>query len=153
MRALLGLAGAGLFLASVSADAASLCNCCTTGTAENCATVCAAAKPSGGRCVALLDYEGKATITAVENPLYGISLLDISLAEVPRPQLEGLRRLLELARRGVEKDRKASVRNFRKKKIDQVAATANAKRYEEAIVNYYLGLQAYRDRLAAIPRR
>ena len=30
---------------------------------------------------------------------------------------------------------------------------ANTQRYEDAIVNYYLGLRAYRDRLAAVPRK
>ncbi len=68
-------------------------------------------------------------------------------------ELEGVRRLLENSRRGVEKDRKASVRDFRKRKIDDAALTANSKRYEDAIVNYYLGLRAYRDRLAAVPRQ
>lgn len=153
MRALLGLAGAGLFLASISADAASLCNCCATGVAESCTTVCAATKPGAGQCVVLMDYASEATIAAGENPLYGISFLDISLADATRLQLEGLRKLLEIARRGIEKDRKASVRDFRKHKIEETAAAANTKRYEDAIVNYYLGLQAYRDRLATIPRR
>ena len=68
------------------------------------------------------------------------------------PSLEGVRRLLENSRRGVEKDRKTSARDFRKGKIDDAALAANTKRYEDAIVNYYLGLRAYRDRLAAVPR-
>jgi hypothetical protein len=151
MRALLGLAGAVLFLASISANAASLCNCCTTGVLASCVSVCAAAKPSASRCIALVDLEGETTIAPGENPLYGISILDISLRDATRSQLESFRKLLETARRGVEKDRKASVRDFKKHKIDESTAAANAKRYEDAVVNYYLGLQAYRDRLAAVP--
>ena len=151
MKALLGLAGAGLCLASISADAASLCNCCTTGVVESCKAVCAPVKPSAGQCVALVDYTSEATIIAGENPLYGISLLNISLGDATRPELGGYLKLLELTRRGLENDRKASVRDFRKHKIDEAAATANAKRYEDAIVNYYVGIQAYRDRLAAVP--
>lgn len=153
MRLLFGVAGAGLFLASVSAGAANLCNCCAAGVAENCSSVCIAAKPAAGQCVVLLDSAGATTIAAGENPLYGISLLTLSLKDTTRPQLEGLRKLLERSRLGLEKDRKASVRDFRKHRIDGAAAAANRKRYEDAIVNYYLGLQAYRDRLAAVPRQ
>ena len=153
MRVFLGLAGAGLFLASISANAASLCNCCATGVAESCTTVCAATKPSAGQCVALVDYASEATIAPSENPLYGISLLNISLGDATRPELGDYLKLLELTRRGLEKDRKASVRDFRKHKIDEAAATANAERYEDAIVNYYVGIQAYRDRLAAAPKK
>jgi hypothetical protein len=153
MRALSGLAGTGLFLASVSANAASLCNCCTTGVAQSCSAICAPAKPVPGQCVAVADYAGEAMIAAGENPLYGISLRSISLGDAMRPQLEGFRRLLETARRGAEKDRKVSARDFRKHKIDEATVKANVQRYESAIVNYYLGLRAYRDRLAAVPKK
>lgn len=151
MRALLGLAGTGLFLASLSANAVNLCNCCTTGVDQSCSAVCAPAKPVSGQCIAMVDYAGDATIAAGENPLYGISLRSISLEEATRPQLESFRRLLEMARRGAEKDRKASMRDFRKRKIDDATVQANTQRYESAVVNYYLGLRAYRDRLAAVP--
>ncbi len=87
------------------------------------------------------------------NPLYGISLLSLDLKDAVRAELEGVRRLLEDSRRGVEKDRKASARDFRKGKIDEATLAVNTKRYEEAIVNYYLGLRAYRDRLAAVPKK
>ena len=101
--------------------------------------------------MAMVDFAGQATIAPGENPLYGISLLGLSLEDATRPQLEDLRKLLENSRRELEKDRKASIRDFRKRKMDDVAAKANGKRYEDAIVNYYLGLRAYRDRLAAAP--
>ncbi len=153
MRALLGLAGAGLFLSSMSADATNLCNCCDTRVAEICSAVCAPAKPVPGQCVAMVDYAGEATIAAGENPLYGISLRGISLEDAMRPQLEGFRRLLEMARRAAEKDRKASMRDFRKHRIDEGTAQANTQRYESAVVNYYHGLRAYRDRLAAVPKQ
>ena len=153
MRALLGLAGVGLFLATASVTAASLCNCCATGVAESCSAVCAPVKPVSGQCVAMVDYAGEATIAAGENPLYGISFRGISLDDAMRPELEGFRRLLEMARRGAEKDRKASIRDFRKHKIDEATVQANTQRYESAVVNYYHGLRAYRDRLAAIPRQ
>jgi hypothetical protein len=153
MRALWGLVGAGLFLASVSANAANLCNCCTTGVAQSCSAVCAPAKPVSGQCVAMVDYAGEATVAEGENPLYGISLRSISLGDAVRPQLEGFRRLLEMARRGAEKDRKASTRDFRKHRIDEATVQTNIQRYESAVVNYYLGLRAYRDRLAAVPKQ
>ena len=100
-----------------------------------------------------MDYAGEAVIADGENPLYGISLLSLSLKDTVRPELEGVRRLLENSRSGVEKDRKASARDFRKGRIDEATLAANAKRYEDAIVNYYLGQRAYRDRLAAVPKK
>jgi hypothetical protein len=100
-----------------------------------------------------VDYSGDAGIADGDNPLYGISLLSLDLGDAVRPELEGVRRLLEDSRRGVEKDRKVSARDFRKGRIDDATLAANTKRYEEAIVNYYLGLRAYRDRLAAVPRQ
>jgi len=101
----------------------------------------------------MVDYAGAAMIGEGENPLYGISLRSISLEDAMRPQLEGFRKLLEMARRGAEKDRKASMRDFRKHKIDDATVEANTQRYESAVVNYYLGLRAYRDRLAAVPKQ
>ena len=153
MRALLGLAATGLFLAAASADGASLCNCCASGVAESCSAMCASAKPAAGQCAAMVDFAGEATIAEGDNPLYDISLRSISLEPAGRRQLESFRKLLEMARRGLEKDRKASKRDFRKHKIDEATATATTKRYEDAIVNYYLGLRAYRDRLAAVPKK
>jgi hypothetical protein len=152
MRIFFGLASLGLFLASAPVNAASLCNCCATGTAQNCSTVCAPVKPAPSQCVARVDYAGEAVIDDGANPLYGISLLGIEMKDALRPELEGVRRLLEDSRRGVEKDRKISARDFRNGKIDDAALAANTKRYEDAIVNYYLGLRVYRDRLAAVPR-
>ena len=100
-----------------------------------------------------MDYAGEAVIADGDNPLYGISLLGLDLKDAVRPKLEGIRRLLEDSRRGAEKDRKALARDFRKGKIDKAALAVNTKRYEDAIVNYYLGLRAYRDRLAAVPKK
>lgn len=153
MWTIFGLASLGVLLASSPVDAASLCNCCATGTAEKCSTVCAPAKTVAGKCVATVDYAEEAVIADGDNPLYGISLLGLDLNDAARPELEGVRRLLEDSRRGVEKDRKASARDFRKGKIDDATLAAHTKRYEDAIVNYYLGLRAYRDRLAAVPKK
>ena len=153
MRIFLGLAGLGLLVTSAPVNAASLCNCCATGVAENCSTVCAPAKPDPGQCIARMNYAGEAVIADGENPLYGISLLGLDLDNAMRPELEGVRRLLEASRRGAEKDRKNSERDFRTGKIDDAALVVNTKRYEDAIVNYYLGLRAYRDRLAAVPKK
>ena len=151
MRTFLRLAGLGLLLTSAPVNAASLCNCCTTGVAESCSAVCAPAKPVTGQCVARVDYAGEAEIPDGDNPLYGISLLGLDLKDAMRPELEGVRRLLEDSRRGVEKDRKTSALDFRNGKIDDAGLAGSTKRYEDAIVNYYLGLRAYRDRLAEVP--
>lgn len=153
MRALLGLAASGLFLATASVNGASLCNCCASGAAESCSAVCSGAKPASGQCVAIVDYAGDAAIAEGDNPLYGIPLRGISLEDTGRQQLESFRKLLETARRGAEKDRKASARDFRKHKIDEATVQTDIQRYENAVVNYYHGLRAYRDRLAAVPKK
>src|ERR1044071_4899943 len=132
MRTFLGLAGLGLLLASAPVSAASLCNCCATGTAENCSAVCAPVKPAIGQCIARVDDAGVAVIADGDNPLYGISLLSLDLKDAVRPELERVRRMLEDSRRGAEKDRKASARDFRKGKIDEAALAVKTQRYEEA---------------------
>jgi hypothetical protein len=151
MRIFLRLTGLGLLLTAAPVNAASLCNCCATGVAESCSAVCAPAKPVPGQCVARVDYAGEVVIADGDNPLYGISLLGLDLKDAMRPELEGVRRLLEDSRRGVERDRKTSALDFRKGKIDDAGLAGSTKRYEDAIVNYYLGLRAYRDRLAEVP--
>lgn len=153
MRRFLGLAGLGLLLTSAPVNAASLCNCCAKGTAQGCSAVCSPVKPATGQCIAKVDYTGEAVIADGENPLYGFSLLSLDLSDAALPELEGVRRLLENSRRGVEKDRKTSARDFRTGRIDASTLAVNTKRYENAIVNYYLGLRAYRDRLAAVPKK
>jgi hypothetical protein len=135
----------GLLMATAPANSASLCNCCETGMAETCKATCAAITLPVGQCVAAVDFGGATEIAAGENPLYSISLRGMHLAGAPRKELEDFRRLLEAARAGAEKDRKAAVANFKRKKINAATAAIAAKRYDEAIVNYYLGLRAYRD--------
>jgi len=152
MRIFWGLASFGLFLVSAPVSAASLCNCCTTGIVKNCSVACGPAKPASGQCIVRLEYAGEAVIADGDNPLYGISLLSLELKDAMRPELEGLRRLLEESRRGAEKDRKTAARDFRKGRIDDAAHAVSTQRYEKAMVNYYLRLRAYRDRLAAVPK-
>ena len=101
----------------------------------------------------MVDYAGQAVIANGDNPLYGISLLNLDIDDAMRPELEEVRRLLEDLRPGAEKDRKFSARDFRKSKIDEAAVKASTERYEDAIVNYYLGPRAYRDRLSAVPKK
>ena len=144
MRSLLaGLAGVVWMTASTSA--ASLCNCCGASTEQSCAAVCEPVKPPEGQCVPAVDYTGTATIGPNVNPLYDTTLRNIWLGTPGFGELESFRKLLEAARKGVERDRKASLQAFARREIDQAAADAAAKLYETAIVNYYLGLQAYRD--------
>ena len=123
MRIFLRLAGMGLLLTVAPVNAASLCNCCTTGTAESCSAVCAPAKPAIGQCVARVDYAGEAVIADGDNPLYGISLLGLDLKDAMRPELEGVRRLLEDSRRGIEKDRKTSALALRRTRFWQLAGS------------------------------
>ncbi len=130
---------------TVSASPASLCNCCAAGTEQSCAAVCEPVKPPQGQCVPSIDYDGSATIAPNVNPLYDITLRNIWLGTPSFGELESFRKLIEAARKGVERDRKSTLQAFARREIDQATADAAAKRYETAIVNYYLGLQAYRD--------
>ncbi len=138
------LAASGLTAAAIGASAASLCSCCGTDMAQACATACGAVKVAQGQCVAAVDFAGKPAISENVNPLYEVSLRNLRLG-TDGAELEAFRRLLEAARRGVEKDRRATLRAHARGKIDQSAGAASIARYEAAIVNYYLGLQAYRE--------
>ena len=136
--------GAMLFLAG-PASSASLCNCCGVSTAANCQAACAPVKPAEGQCVATADYTGKAEISEGVNPLYDMWLRNLWLGTPSREELESFRRLLEQARKGAEADRKASLREFAEGKIDRATADARAKRYDDAIVNYFLGFHSYSE--------
>jgi len=145
MRTLIFAAACALAAMTGGANAASLCNCCESGTEASCAAVCAPVKPAPGQCVATVDFAGTPVIAEGVNPLYSVPLRNLWIGSPNRNQLEDFRRLLELARKGVEKDRKMALKQRRQGKIDAAAAAAAAKRYDEAIVNYYLGLRSYRD--------
>ncbi|MBI2719614.1 MAG: hypothetical protein HY245_01170 [Rhizobiales bacterium] len=138
-------AGVALLLLSPAAGAASLCNCCGEGTAASCAKTCETAKPPQGQCTVVVDYAGTAEISPGVNPLYGVSLRNLVVGTPDKVQSELLRRLLEAARRGAENDRRISFRDYERGKIDRAGAAANEKRYEDAIVNYFLGMDAWRN--------
>jgi hypothetical protein len=144
MKHLLRALAAAAWLTGGSASAANLCNCCATGTAAACATACADAKPVEGLCLPAVDFEGAANIGPGQNPLYEVPLKSLNLAGTKREGLEAFRGLLEMSRKGVEKDRRVALRDFRKNLIDAAAASTAAKRYDDAMVNYYLGMNAYR---------
>lgn len=135
----------GLFcLGSDVSVAASLCNCCGGQTVQSCATACEAVKPAEGQCVATVDYFAAPDIAPDRNPLYDISLRNMWLGTPDRAGLESFRRLLEKSRRGAERDRKEALSAHARGKIDDDTASAKARRYDDAIVNYYLGIQAFR---------
>ncbi len=139
------LAVATLILTAVPATAASLCNCCTSGTAEACASTCAPLKPAEGMCLPAVDFAGTPTIADGQNPLYDVALKGLDLNGSGRKELESFRMLLEGSRKGVEKDRRAALQARAKGMIDEAAASSATKRYDDAMVNYYLGMNAYRS--------
>jgi hypothetical protein len=79
-----------------------------------------------------------------KNPLYDIPLRNTWLDPSRTQELEAFRQLLESARKGAESDRRLALRAFRSGKIDGSKARSLAGRYDDAMVNYYLGVQAYR---------
>jgi hypothetical protein len=137
-----------LLCSALPASAASLCNCCGGGTAATCSTACEQVKPPEGQCVSTVDFSGSVTIGPGKNPLYEMSLQNLFVGPATKPQLESLRLLLEQSRLGAEVDRKMALHDFAGGKIDKVAADSAAKRYDDAMVNYFLGVHAYREALA-----
>lgn len=138
------LAALGLmWISSAPALAADLCNCCGEATAQSCISACEAVNAVAGQCVPAVDFLGKAEIGPGKNALYDFSLRNLQVSKNDDGSLELFRRLLEKLRRGAESDRKLALREHRVGKIDAATATAFAKRYDDAIVNYYLGAQAY----------
>jgi hypothetical protein len=133
-----------LCLSGVPAASASLCNCCGDKTEASCSTACAAVKPAKGQCIATVDFAAEADVGPNVNPLYNVPLRNMWLGTPSRNQLESFRRLLEKARKGAESDRKLALRAKASGKIDEATAQSRAARYDDAMVNYYLGIQAYR---------
>jgi hypothetical protein len=136
---------AGLYIvAGGAAEAASLCHCCGSDTVAACSSACAPVKSAPGQCVATLDPAGRTEIGPGKNPLYDIPLQNVWLGGIGPDGLEAFRRLLERARRGAENDRARALSDHRKGVISAETAATLAKRYDDAIVNYFLGIQAYR---------
>ncbi|WP_373502614.1 hypothetical protein [Aestuariivirga sp.] len=132
-----------------TAQAASLCNCCGSDTAQSCATACAPVKVMPGQCVATVDFDAEAAIGPGQNPLYDIPLQNVWLDSSGKDNLEVFRRLMERARKAAEADRRKALAERRKGAIDAATADRLAKRYDDAMVNYYLGMQSYRIALSS----
>jgi hypothetical protein len=137
------LAGVAL-LAATPASAASLCNCCSSGTTAACATACSSITPPAGQCTPTVDFAGAAAIGPGQNPLYGFSLKNLVVGQASKGQLEMLRQMLETARQSAESDRKVALQDYAAGKMNGNAAAALARRYDRAMVNYFLGIHAYR---------
>jgi len=137
-------AGVIVWALTLPASAAGLCNCCGGATAETCSAACSPAEPTEGQCRVTVDYRVRPAVGKGINPLYDMDLRNVRLGTPSAAQLESFRRLLEAARRGAEADRRTALRERRRGKIDAAEAASLAQRYDRAIVNYYLGIQAYR---------
>lgn len=137
------LAGAVLYTA-LPASAASLCNCCAGGTAAACASACQQVTPAAGQCTPVVDFAADAAIGPGQNPLYGFSLKNLVVGPASAAQRELLRRMLEEARLAAEADRKTALRDHAAGKMNANAAAALARRYDRAMVNYFLGIHAFR---------
>ncbi|MCB1380108.1 MAG: hypothetical protein KDK89_17325 [Alphaproteobacteria bacterium] len=149
MKSLLTSATLAVIVSATAAWSADLCKCCgETGTVNACARDCAPIKPAEGQCVATVDFAGKAVIAEGVNPLYDVPLQNVWLGNAGRLKLEDFRRLLEHARKGAEADRAKALKAVSLHKIDLEEATRRAKRYDDAIINYYLGVKAYRTAIA-----
>ncbi len=144
MRLTIGALALSTLFAASPAFAAGLCNCCGDATAAACATVCAPVKVEPGQCVVTVDFAAEAEIGPGRNPLYDIPMRSVWIDKPDAGRLEAFRRLLERARRGAESDRAAALRDHKRGKIGAEEAARLAKRYDDAMVNYFLAMQAYR---------
>ena len=106
--------------------------------------MCEPVKPALGQCAATIDFGARTRVAADRNPLYDIPLDNFWLNTSDGVKIELFRRLLERSRKGVEADRRLAAKSYRTGKIDRPTVEARAKRYEDALVNYYLGAQAYK---------
>ena len=138
--AILGL----VLITGAPAQAANLCNCCGEATAASCVVACETVAITAGQCVPTIDFNAKTDIGPGKNALYEFSLRNLKVYQTDDTSLELYRRLLEKLRRNAEADRKTALWERHDGKIDAVTAVSRVKRYDDAIVNYYLGAQAYR---------
>ena len=137
-----------VWLGSAPAGAVGLCNCCAGQAGEaTCAAACAAVTVPEGQCTAVLDHGGSSEISPGVNPLYAMSLRNMVVGDSTRGQLERFRQFLEDARKGAEADRRAALRALAQGEIDAAEADRRARRYGDAMVNYYIAQQAYRAAL------
>ena len=138
--AILGL----ILITGAPAQAANLCNCCGEATAASCVSACETLAVTAGQCVATIDFKAKTDVGPGKNALYEFSLRNLKVHQTDDTSLELYRRLLEKLRKSAEADRKAALWERHDGKIDEATAASRVKRYDDAIVNYYLGAQAYR---------
>ena len=144
MRTVIAVLAGLACLVRVEANAAAFCNCCGGATAASCTAACEPVKPVLGQCVATVDFNAKTRIAPDRNPLYDIPLDNFWLNTSDGVKIELFRRLLERSRKGAEADRQRAARSLRKSKINESKSESRDKRYDDALVNYYLGAQAYR---------
>lgn len=133
-----------LLIGTTPAQAASLCNCCGEKTVASCVAACETVSVEADQCVPTVDFAAKADIGPGKNALYEFPLSNLKIYKTDETSLELYRRLLEKLRMGAEADREAALWERHDGKIDEATAASRVKRYEDAIVNYYLGAQAYR---------
>jgi hypothetical protein len=125
-----------------SGEALNLCNCCATQQAEQCTAACARMTLAPGQCPAVVDYS-PAKKRPASNPLYGMSLMEISLGEPTGAQLESWRRFLERYRRRAVSDYEIAAEKFRKGRLDKSALASARALLNKAMVNYNHGIRAY----------
>jgi hypothetical protein len=137
------LAGFAGTFGTVGARAAGLCDCCASSLTPSCETACKPVTLAPAQCPAIVDYEGSGDTVSGKNPLNGRSLKDIMLGDPSRQQLEAFRIFLENSRRDAVWVYVKALKAFRQTKItEEELATAKALN-EEALVNYYHGMNAY----------
>jgi hypothetical protein len=125
------------------ARAVGLCDCCASSLTTSCDAVCKKVTLEPQQCPAVVDYEGDGDTVKGKNPLNGRSLKDMVLGEPRREQLEDFRRFLERGRRDAVWVYVKALKAFRAKKITEEELKAAKALNEEALVNYYHGMNAY----------
>lgn len=128
----------------VGGHAAQFCDCCAGTLSTACKAVCPAPAETGEQCPVVVDFTGEEEIGPGRNPLYELSFRTLRLQNPSREQREAFRTLLERARQAAEADRATAERDRLAGRISTSEAAQRASRYDNAMINYYLGQQAYR---------
>jgi hypothetical protein len=129
---------------SASSQALVLCTCCAEqqDRQRQCTAICDKAAPEPGHCAPVVNYS-PAKQRPKTNPLYGESLMEISLGRPNPQQLESWRRFLERYRRRAFRDYDKTAEKYRRGRLDDAELAAAKALRDKAMVNYNHGIRAY----------
>lgn len=143
--------GFGVIVESRQAQATGLCSCCLDPLPEACSAACAARQTTPGQCPAFVIYDGEGAVGPGGNPLNAMSLKELEIGKPRRGELEGFRKFLERYRIKAMRDWRAAANAYDRGKLAKDGLEAASTLYRDALVGYYHGIRAYREKIYATP--